>query len=93
MNFLNIAFLVGMAAAALPILIHLFSKRKTREMPFSSLEYLREISLKRVRRLQLRQFLLLALRVLIVALFAAAMARPAIRGAQSPMTRGSSSSG
>lgn len=90
MNFLNIAFLVGMAAAALPILIHLFSKRKTRELPFSSLEYLREISLKRVRRMQLRQFLLLALRVLIVALFAAAMARPAIRGAQSPMTRGSS---
>ncbi|MEZ4653658.1 MAG: BatA domain-containing protein [Candidatus Eisenbacteria bacterium] len=90
MNFLNPLFLAGLAAASLPILIHLFSKRKTKEMPFSSLEYLREISLKRVRRLQLRQFILLALRVLIVALFAAAMARPAIRGSNSPITRGSS---
>lgn len=89
-NFLNALFLAGLAAAALPILIHLFSKRKAKDIPFSSLEYLKEISIRKVRRLQLRQFLLLALRVLIIACFALAMSRPALRGSGSPLTRGSS---
>jgi len=90
LTFLNSLFLAGLAAAALPILIHLFSKKKAQDVPFSSIEYLREISIKKVRRMRLRQFLLLALRVLIIALFALAMTRPAIRGSQSPLTHGSS---
>lgn len=90
LTFLNTVFLAGLAAAALPILIHLFSRRKAKDIPFSSIEYLREISLRKIRRMKLRQWLLLALRVLIVALFAMAMGRPAIRGSASPITRGSS---
>lgn len=90
LNFLNLAFLAGLAAAALPILIHLFSRRPVKDVLFPSLEYLREISLKRVRRVRVRQWLLLALRVLIVALFALAMARPALRGDSARVTKGSS---
>ncbi|MFN8549060.1 MAG: BatA domain-containing protein [Candidatus Eisenbacteria bacterium] len=87
--FLNGAFLFGLLAAALPIVIHLFSRRPAQQVQFPSVEYLREITLKRVRRVRLRQWLLLALRVAILALFALAMARPAIQGA-SKVTRGSS---
>lgn len=87
--FLNNAFLIGLAAAALPILIHLFNRRPAQQVVFPSIEYLREITLKRVRRVRLREFLLLALRVLIIGLFALAMARPAIQGA-SRVARGSS---
>lgn len=90
LTFLNSLFLAGLAAAALPILIHLFSKKKAKDVPFPSIEYLREVSQRKVRRMRLRQFLLLALRVLIVALFAMAMGRPAIRGTASPITKGSS---
>lgn len=90
LSFLNALFLAGLAAAALPILIHLFSKRPARFIAFPSLEYLREISLKRVRRMQLRQWLLLALRVAILALFALAMGRPVLQGGAGRMTRGSS---
>jgi hypothetical protein len=90
LNFLNPIFLAGLTAAALPILIHLFSRRRAREVTFPSLEYLQEISRRKVRRMRLRQWLLLALRVLIVAFFAMAMGRPAIRGGAGVVTRGSS---
>ena len=90
LNFLNPIFLAGLTAAALPILIHLFSRKRAREITFSSLEYLQEISRRKVRRMRLRQWLLLALRVLIIAFFAMAMGRPAIRGGAGVVTRGSS---
>ncbi len=90
LSWLHQIFLAGIAAAALPILIHLFSRRRAREVPFPSLEYLREISRQKVRRMRLRQWLLLALRVAIVALFAMAMGRPVLRGSGGVATRGSS---
>lgn len=88
--FLNALFLAGLAAAALPILIHLFARRPARDVVFPSLEYLREIASKRVRRVRIKQWLLLALRVAIIALFAIAMGRPVLQGNASSLTRGSS---
>jgi len=79
-SFLNAAFLVGIAAAALPILIHLFSRRKVDRISFSSLRFLEEIARRRVRRMRLTQWIILALRVLALALLALALGRPAIRG-------------
>ncbi|MBI1798433.1 MAG: BatA domain-containing protein [Candidatus Eisenbacteria bacterium] len=80
MNFLNPLFLSGLAAAALPILIHLFTRRRPREVEFPSLEFLSEVHQSEIRRLKLKQWLLLALRTLAVAAIAIAMARPALRG-------------
>jgi hypothetical protein len=90
LTFLNSIFLAGLAAAALPILIHLFSRRKTREARFPSLEFLHEVSRKKIRRLQLRQFLLLAMRVLIIGFFALALSRPALKSGGGALGRGSS---
>lgn len=90
LSFLNSIFWAGLLAATLPILIHLFSRRRAREVPFPSLEYLHEISRQRIRRMRLRQWLLLMMRVLIVALFALAMMRPAVRGTGTRVARGSS---
>lgn len=89
-TFLNSIFLAGLVAAALPILIHLFSRRRAKEVRFPSVEFLREAARKKVRRLQLRQLLLLILRVLIVSFFALAMARPAFRAGAGMLGRGSS---
>lgn len=84
MNFLNPVFLFGLLAAAIPILIHLFTRRRPREVPFPSLEFLAEVNQSEIRRLRLRQWLLLLLRTLAVAAIALAMARPAVRGALGP---------
>lgn len=80
MNFLNPLFLFGLSAAALPVLIHLFTRRKPREVRFPSLEFLAEVNQSEIRRLRIKQWLLLALRTLAVALLALAMARPSLQG-------------
>src|SRR5215831_8222079 len=80
MNFLNPLFLFGLAAAAIPVLIHLFTRRRPREVRFPSLEFLAEVNQSEIRRLRLKQWLLLALRTLAVALLAMAMARPSLKG-------------
>ena len=80
MNFLNPLFLFGLAAAALPILIHLFTRRRPRDVRFSSLEFLSEVNQSEIRRLRLKQWLLLALRTLAIAALAMAFARPAQKG-------------
>jgi len=67
-----------MAAVALPIIIHLLFRRRAKREAFPSLEFLEQISQRQRRRIRLRHWILLALRVLIVALFAAAMMRPAL---------------
>ena len=84
MNFLNPFLLFGLAAAALPILIHLFTRRRPREVKFPSLEFLSEIHHSEIRRLKLKQWLLLLLRTLAVAMVVLAMARPALRGSVGP---------
>jgi hypothetical protein len=80
MTFLNPLFLLGLLAAAVPVLIHLLTRRKPKRVEFSSVEFLREVRLVELRRFRLREWLLLALRVLAVACLALALARPAVRG-------------
>jgi hypothetical protein len=91
MSFLNPLFLIGLAAAAIPIIIHLFTRRRPREVRFPSLEFLAEVNQSEIRRLKLRQWLLLLLRVLAVAAIALAMSRPALKGSVGPH-RGASTS-
>jgi hypothetical protein len=91
MNFLNPLFLFGLAAAAIPVIIHLFTRRRPREIRFPSLEFLSEVNQSELRRLQLKQWLLLLLRALAVACIALAMARPALRGAIGATSRAATS--
>jgi hypothetical protein len=79
MNFLNPVFLAGLAAAAIPILIHLFTRRRPKPIEFSSLEFLAEVHQSEIRRLKLKQWILLALRTLAIAALALAMAKPVTR--------------
>ena len=81
MSFLNPLFLFGLLAAGIPIIIHLFTRRRPREVLFPSLEFLSEVNQSEIRRLRLKQWLLLLLRTLAIATLALAMARPAVKGA------------
>lgn len=81
MSFLNPLFLFGLAAAAIPVIIHLFTRKRPREVPFSSLEFLTEVNRSEIRRIQLKQWLLLLLRALALTALALAMSRPVWRSA------------
>ena len=76
MAFLNPLFLLGLFAAAVPLLIHLWSRRQAVTVDFSSLMFLVAAHRQNVRRVQLKQLLILLLRMLIIALIALALARP-----------------
>jgi len=81
LGFLNAAFLFGLAAAAIPIIIHLLNRRRVRRIRFSSLEFLADVNRRRMRRINLRRILILVLRTLAVLLIAFAFARPTLRTA------------
>ena len=83
--FLNPKFLFGLVAVAVPLLIHLFTKRRARKQQFSSVSFLRDIARRETRRLRVRNLLLMLLRMAAIAAFVLAMARPALRG---PLARG-----
>jgi len=79
MTFLNPFILIGLAAAAIPVILHLISLRKLRTVEFSSLAFLKELQRTKIRRLKLRQLLLLFLRTLLILLVVLAFARPTLR--------------
>jgi hypothetical protein len=80
MTFLNPLFLFGLAAAAIPLLLHLLNLRKLRTVEFSTLSFLRELQQSKIRRLKLRQLLLLLVRTLLIVFIVLAFARPTLRG-------------
>jgi len=80
MTFLNPAVLLGFAAASIPVIIHLLNLRKLKVIEFSTLKFLKELQKNKIRRVKLKQWLLLALRVLIILLVVSAFARPTLEG-------------
>ncbi len=75
-GFGNLLMLGWLAAAAAPILIHLWNKRKYREVPWAAVEYLLAAMRKNSRRMRLEQWLLLAVRTLVILLVVLAVAQP-----------------
>lgn len=80
MTFLNPAVLIGLLAAAIPVIIHLLNLRKLKKIEFSTLAFLKELQKNKIRKIKIKQWLLLVLRVLIVLFIVMAFARPALRG-------------
>ena len=81
MGFLNPFLLFGILSAAVPLLIHLWSRRQAKTIDFSSLMLLLEAHRRSVSRLQLKNLLILLLRVLIIVFIALALARPLLKNA------------
>ena len=83
-SFLAPAFLVGLAALAVPVLVHLIHRERKEVVAFPSLMFLHQIPFKSVRRQKIRHWLLFALRCLALALLVVAFARPFLqaRGTQ-----------
>lgn len=79
MVFLNPAVLFGLLAASIPVVIHLLNLRKLKKIEFSTLAFLKELQKTKIRKIKLKQWILLALRILIILLLVAAFARPTIK--------------
>lgn len=80
MGFLTPALLVGMGLIAVPILLHLIMRRQPREFSFPALQFVKQRQDANRRKLNFRHLLLLALRCLLIAGIAFALARPTLRG-------------
>src|SRR4051794_18884098 len=74
--FANPLLLWGLAGASLPILIHLLNRRKFREERWAAMRFLLAAIRKNQKRVRVEQWLLLAVRTLIIILVALAMSQP-----------------
>jgi hypothetical protein len=73
-------FLLGLAGIALPIWLHRFARKTDQKHEFASSMFLEPSVVRRNRRREVRYWLLLAARVLLVLLLALAFAQPFLRG-------------
>mgnify|MGYP002853881872 CR=1 FL=1 len=89
MLFSHPAFLWGLLAVAIPIVVHLFNFRRYRKVYFSNVERLSELQTEQRRRSTLRQWLVLAMRILAVVFLVLAFAQPVIPASRSGMRSGS----
>lgn len=80
MNFLNPSILFALLAVSIPILIHLLNLRKVRKIEFSTLMFLKEIQKSKMRRIRLKQILLLLLRICVIAFLVLSFAKPVYEG-------------
>src|SRR5437667_7770599 len=86
--FAHPAYLWGLLAVALPILVHLFNQRRPRPLAFGAIEFVLRSQRQKARRLRLRQIVLLALRCLLIAAGATALARPSLKPKGAQAARG-----
>src|SRR5262245_14846245 len=70
--------IAGAALVGLPILLHLIMKQEPKRLPFPAFRFLRQKLKTNQRKLRLRHFILLALRMLLIALFCLALYQPSV---------------
>ena len=81
LSFANPLLLHGLWAAVLPLVIHLLNRRRTVTVPFSNVALLQALQHDRMRRIKLKQILLLILRTALIIMLVLAFSRPTLRGA------------
>jgi len=76
----NYPLIYGLAAASVPVIIHLLNRRKFREVPWAAMRFLVAAVQKNSRKIRVEQWLLLAVRTMVVILAVTAMAKPFLEG-------------
>lgn len=80
MHFLYPAFLFALASLVIPVLVHLFNFRRYKKVYFSNVQFLKEVQEQQASRRNLKERLILAMRMLALAFLVFAFARPFIPG-------------
>ena len=78
MTFLTPALLAAFAALAVPVIIHLWQRKRVIKVPFSTLRFLKIVAARTSRSAKLENLFLLLLRCLVFALLVMAAARPVV---------------
>lgn len=78
MSFLNPLFLTALAAVAIPLLIYLFNLRKPKRVRFSTLAFFNSLKSTALKRLKIKRWLLLSLRMLAILTLVIAASRPVL---------------
>lgn len=81
MNFLHLSLMAGLAAMAIPVAMHLLSRRQPKLVAFPALRFVKQTVVQQRGSWQLRHFLLLCLRVGMFGALAMALARPRVHSA------------
>jgi hypothetical protein len=76
LGFVNPSLLWGLLAAAIPVAIHLFFRRRPRPTPFPAIDFILRARRETERRLRLKKLLLFVARTAVLAAIALAIARP-----------------
>src|SRR5437667_6291850 len=76
LSLIHAGFLAAGLAVALPVVIHLLFRQKTRTVQIGSVRFLHQVVREHRRRRRVKQWILLALRMLAVLLLALLFARP-----------------
>jgi uncharacterized membrane protein len=79
MSFIQIGFLSALFALAIPVVVHLVFRQRTRPADLGTLRFLRVVLQRNARRRRVMRWFLLALRMACVALLAVLFARPYLR--------------
>ena len=83
MSFLNSIMLAGIAAVAVPIIIHLLNRRKFKTVTWAAMKFVKLSVDQNQRRMRIEDLILLLIRCALVILLALALARPASKDAAS----------
>jgi hypothetical protein len=87
MPFLMTSMLIGLAAVSIPIIIHLLHRQRTTPVQWGAMQFLQESPLQLKRRKKVDHWLLMLLRMAVIALLVMALARPLlIEGQYNPLS-------
>ncbi|MFN6137565.1 MAG: BatA domain-containing protein [Planctomycetota bacterium] len=78
MTFLHVSVLAGCLAALAPILFHMLGRRQPKTLEFPAIRFVKKTAVEAQRGWSVKRWILLALRVLMVLLLAAALAAPRV---------------
>jgi len=79
LSFLNSGILFLASATVIPLLIYLFAKKKPQRVIFSSIKFIKESLNQQKRKINIKNILLLLIRMLIILLIVLAISRPTIK--------------
>ncbi len=78
-SFLNTGILIFLAAGVLPLLIYLFAKKRPKKVVFSSIRFIQQSNDSQKKKLNIKNILLLIIRILIILLTILAISRPFLK--------------
>src|SRR6187549_3532355 len=78
--FLNVIMLAGVAGALVPLVLHLLSRSRYRTVEWGAMMFLEGAEPRVMQSARLKQWVILLLRMGIIALLAMALAQPGMRG-------------